>query len=177
MLQYNLSMFTLIHSKAKNAIFSQVESFIEEKGLTVINKDLNRPWGGFLVIAENQIDQFIRTFFSSLEFSEDEKMLRMSPKILIVAPHTRLSWQYHHRRSEIWRIIEGPVAVNLSKTDTQGKEEEFKINSIIQISQGTRHRLIGLNTWGVVAEIWKHTNPENPSDENDIVRVQDDFGR
>jgi mannose-6-phosphate isomerase len=29
----------------------------------------------------------------------------------------------------------------------------------------------------MIAEIWQHTDPENPSDENDIVRLQDDFGR
>jgi len=29
----------------------------------------------------------------------------------------------------------------------------------------------------VLAEIWQHTDAQNPSDENDIVRVQDDFGR
>jgi mannose-6-phosphate isomerase len=28
-----------------------------------------------------------------------------------------------------------------------------------------------------VAEIWQHTDAANPSDENDIVRVQDDFSR
>ncbi|MCU0327251.1 MAG: phosphoheptose isomerase, partial [Spirosomaceae bacterium] len=40
-----------------------------------------------------------------------------------------------------------------------------------------RHRLVGVNEWGIIAEIWQHTDPKNPSDENDIVRVQDDFGR
>jgi hypothetical protein len=36
---------------------------------------------------------------------------------------------------------------------------------------------VGLNEWGVLAEIWQHINPAHPSDEDDIVRVQDDFGR
>jgi hypothetical protein len=39
-----------------------------------------------------------------------------------------------------------------------------------------RHRLIGLDDFGVVAEIWQHTDAI-PSDEEDIIRVQDDFGR
>ena len=47
----------------------------------------------------------------------------------------------------------------------------------IILKQGERHRLIGLNDYGVVAEIWQHTDKKNPSDEEDIVRVQDDFGR
>jgi hypothetical protein len=29
----------------------------------------------------------------------------------------------------------------------------------------------------MVAEIWQHTDPNHPSDEDDIVRLQDDFGR
>jgi mannose-6-phosphate isomerase len=29
----------------------------------------------------------------------------------------------------------------------------------------------------VVAEIWQHTDADYPSDEEDIIRVQDDFGR
>ena len=30
---------------------------------------------------------------------------KLSPKILIVNPNSKLSWQYHHRRAEIWRCI------------------------------------------------------------------------
>jgi hypothetical protein len=37
--------------------------------------------------------------------------------------------------------------------------------------------LIGLEGWGVVAEFWQHTDPDYPSDEDDIVRVQDDYSR
>jgi hypothetical protein len=29
----------------------------------------------------------------------------------------------------------------------------------------------------MLAEIWQHTDDANPSNEDDIVRVQDDFGR
>ena len=35
----------------------------------------------------------------------------------------------------------------------------------------------GLDETSVVAEIWQHTDATHPSDENDIIRVQDDFGR
>ena len=49
--------------------------------------------------------------------------------------------------------------------------------SQIVIEQGERHRLIGLNETSIVAEIWQHTDANHPSDENDIIRVKDDFGR
>ena len=46
----------------------------------------------------------------------------------------------------------------------------------IKLRQGERHRLVGLADYGVVAEIWQHTD-EIPSNEDDIIRVQDDFNR
>ena len=47
----------------------------------------------------------------------------------------------------------------------------------IKLKKGERHRLIGLNDFAVLAEIWQHTDSNNPSDENDIVRLSDDYGR
>jgi hypothetical protein len=52
----------------------------------------------------------------------------------------------------------------------------YKPGDQIRLEQGMRHRLIGLDDFGVVAEIWQHTDAI-PSDEEDIIRVQDDFGR
>jgi hypothetical protein len=48
---------------------------------------------------------------------------------------------------------------------------------VVNLKQGERHRLVGLNDWGIVAEIWMHTDPNLPSDEEDIVRINDEFGR
>jgi hypothetical protein len=45
------------------------------------------------------------------------------------------------------------------------------------LKKGERHRLIGFETWGVVAEFWQHTDPTNPSNEEDIIRLQDDYSR
>jgi len=42
---------------------------------------------------------------------------------------------------------------------------------------GERHRLVGLDDWAVVAEIWVYEVPGHPTDEDDIVRVRDDYGR
>jgi mannose-6-phosphate isomerase-like protein (cupin superfamily) len=102
---------------------------------------------------------------------------KLSPKILIVQPEARLSWQYHHRRAEIWRVYQGTVGIIRSDDDTQKEVKHYSEGDQIKLSQGERHRLIGLDKEAIIAEIWQHTDPENPSDENDIVRVQDDFGR
>jgi mannose-6-phosphate isomerase len=53
----------------------------------------------------------------------------------------------------------------------------YQPGELIILRQGERHRLVGLAEWGVLAEIWQHTDSKNPSDEDDIIRVQDDFGR
>ena len=55
--------------------------------------------------------------------------------------------------------------------------KKLETGEVIRLQQGERHRLVGLDGWGMIAEIWQHTDPQKPSDEDDIVRVQDDFGR
>ena len=55
--------------------------------------------------------------------------------------------------------------------------ENLKEKDEIRLYQGERHRIIGTSEYAVVAEIWIHTDKDNPSDENDIVRIQDDFDR
>jgi mannose-6-phosphate isomerase-like protein (cupin superfamily) len=95
-----------------------------------------------------------------------------------VEENKRLSWQYHHRRAEIWRLIAGVAGVVISETDEETRVQELQPGELVRLKQGQRHRLVGMNGgWGMVAEIWQHTDAQHPSDENDIVRLQDDFGR
>ncbi len=158
-------------------IFSEYNKLLTDSSFTILSFDKHRPWGGFFVIAEDQAQQFADTYFDGLDLSTINTCSILSPKILIVAPEKRLSWQYHHRRAEIWRVIQGKVGVKRSKDDTEGELELLNVGDTITLQQGERHRLIGLNDFAVIAEIWQHTNANNPSDEDDIVRVQDDFGR
>jgi mannose-6-phosphate isomerase len=144
---------------------------------TITSSDLNRPWGGFYVIDEAQAQQFADTFFDGLDVNTLTIGGKLSPKILLVAPNQRLSWQYHNRRAEIWKVVEGPVAVKRSLTDEEGELVVYQVGETIKLAQGERHRLIGLDTQAIIAEIWQHTDANLPSDEDDIIRVQDDFGR
>ena len=73
--------------------------------------------------------------------------------------------------------MEGPVAVKRSHTDEEGELVVYQVGETIKLAQGERHRLIGLDKQAIIAEIWQHTDAAQPSDEEDIVRVQDDFGR
>ena len=158
-------------------VFEFVTDFLLEKKLAIASYDDTRPWGGFFVIDENEADHFIATFFPHLTNAELNISGKLSPKILVVAPHKRLSWQYHHRRAEIWKLIGGEAAVMVSDNDDENEIISLNKGDIIELKQGERHRLIGTENWGIIAEIWRHTDANNPSDENDIVRVQDDFGR
>ena len=161
----------------KEPLFNEIEGTLNKQGFHIIQQDQARPWGGFFVIEESQAQHFANTYFDGLDVQELKISGKLSPKILIVAPGKRLSWQYHHRRAEIWQVVRGVVGVVTSATDEENELQLLKPGDVIKLNQGERHRLVGLDEWGVLAEIWQHTDAENPSDEDDIVRVQDDFGR
>jgi mannose-6-phosphate isomerase len=161
----------------KEMIFERIEQMLRQQGFLISDQDKSRPWGGFFVIQEDQAQQFANTYFDGIALEDIRISGKLSPKILIVAPLQRLSWQYHHRRAEIWKVVEGKVGIAVSDTDKEGEVKVLDPGALITLTQGERHRLVGLSGWGVVAEIWQHTDIHLPSDENDIVRVQDDFGR
>ena len=157
-----------------NKYYTEIREEIQSLGFNVIDSDFNRPWGGFLRIDESQSQDFIHNFISVENF-KIEGML--SPKILIVKPESRLSWQYHCRRKEIWRVYKNSVGIIRSMDNNQNEMEILREGDIIKFQTEERHRLIGLSNFGVVAEIWIHTDLQNPSNEQDIVRLQDDYFR
>ena len=161
----------------RDEVFAAMTDYIKKTGFTALKKDSTRPWGGFFVLDEEQASRFIDRYFSHLSIDEVSLSGKLSPKFLIVAPHTRLSWQYHHRRAEIWKLIGGTAGVVTSDTDEEGVVKTLAPGDFVQLRRGERHRLLGLAGWGIVAEIWQHTDAAHPSDEEDIVRVQDDYGR
>lgn len=158
----------------KPACIVLIEAFVSSLGFVITEHDYEKPWGGYLRIDESQIDMFTAVFFKDVEVRVQGKL---TPKILFVAPHQRLSWQYHHRRTELWRVVTGPVQAEKSENDTETPPVSYAVGDLIDLGPQVRHRLIGADSWGVVAEIWQHTEPTNPSNEQDIIRLQDDFGR
>lgn len=154
-----------------------VGKYLSNCGFSVAAKDFGRPWGGFFVLDESQAKEFGELYFPGLELSTLKISGKLSPKILMVEANKRLSWQYHHRRAEIWKLVAGTAGVVTSETDKEGPVHKLVIGEIIRLKQGQRHRLVGLDGWGMIAEIWQHTDLNHPSDEDDIIRVQDDFGR
>ena len=157
--------------------FKKIENEIIGKGFKIIYKDFERPWGGFLVIDESQAQDFANTFFDGIDIETLKIGGKLSPKILIVSPDSKLSWQYHHRRAEVWRVFKGKVGISKSFDNIEKPVKILNEKDQIKLKKGERHRLIGLDDFAVVSEIWQHTDPDYPSDENDIVRISDDYGR
>lgn len=157
-------------------IIFRTEERLKVFNINIESKEINKPWGGYFVIHESSLQNFLHHFFPELN-STSLGNGKLSPKILIVAPNQKLSWQYHLRREEVWKLIDGKAGLVRSLTDLPSSTTNMVINETVCLQKEERHRLVGLEEWGVVAEIWKHTDPDFPSDEEDIVRLEDNYGR
>lgn len=165
-------------SQSKREIVEMLRQHLEAQGFTVQEVDTARPWGAFIRVANAQADKFLDTYFADVHVPENARRGERSPKFLIVAPQQRLSWQHHDRRGEYWRLVSGQAGIYTSDTNTPPDQMYvFEPGEAIELPQGRRHRLVGLDDWGIVAEIWIHADPSRPSDEADIHRHQDDYAR
>ena len=88
-------------------------------------------------------------------------------KLIYITPNRRLSLQYHIHRNEFWRIINGTAEV-----EVDGKTVSVKEGDNISIGSKSHHRIKALASGCTVLEIsYGHF------DEDDIVRIEDDFNR
>ncbi len=161
------------NNKIEFCVFAtHLKDAIDKRDITINEIDSMLYDGEMMKMIANTNINSARMFGVNFNFYQ-----KLSPKILIVKPNARLSWQYHHRRAEIWRVYKGECGIIRSKTDKENEMKTYVEGDQIKLKQGERHRLIGLDDYCLVAEIWQHTDKNNPSNEEDIVRVQDDFGR
>ena len=156
--------------------YKKIEDELNDLGFQIADSNFEKPWGGYFCIGEKQVQAFGDKFFDDIDVDSLKVKNKLSPKILIVKPNSRLSWQYHNRRTEIWQVYKGRVGVVQSDTDIENELKNYMPGDQIKLRQGERHRLVGMADYGVVAEIWQHTD-EIPSNEDDIIRIQDDFNR
>ena len=166
-------------NRTKQDIIADLKQYIAFNGFEITEEDLIKPWGAYIKLTRESTNKFIQMFFSDNQSQIEEVVgLELDPKFLLIEPNKKLSWQYHNKRSELWKILKGPVGVKLSDGDVIPTDvTKHTEKSLVEVATTKRHRLIGLENYGLVAEIWVHTNKTNPSNENDIIRVQDDFGR
>lgn len=107
-----------------------------------------RPWGTFTVIDEG--DGF--------------KVKRIE-----VFPGKRLSYQKHSRRAEHWVVVQGTAKVTLD-----GREIVVEAGGAIDIGIGSAHRV---ENPGKQTLLFVEVQRGDYLGEDDIVRLQDDFGR
>lgn len=167
-------------ARPKHHIFNDIVRASHAAGLIIDDVDLNKPWGFYIRFDGVGADDFIGHFFPGLS-PEDARLgnleLSLSPKFLLVAPGEILSWQYHDRRAERWAYLTDG-AYHKSLSDDQGDLQHASAGDVVQFAQGERHRLAGLpDKYVLVAEIWQHTDADNPSEEADIIRLADKYKR
>ena len=108
----------------------------------------DRPWGSYAVLADEP----------------DHKVKR-----LVVAPGKRLSYQRHEQRSEHWFFVQGVGALTLDDTRT-----EVRVGDAIDIPCGVAHRIENIGSEPLVLVEIQHGSYFG---EDDIIRLEDDFGR
>ena len=108
----------------------------------------HRPWGSF----ENLLD-------------EDYCKV----KRIIVKPGQRLSYQYHHKRTEYWVVVQGKATVTLDH-----QVGVFDEGEVVIIPVGTKHRVENKDEEDL---IFIETQTGTYFGEDDIVRLEDDYGR
>jgi mannose-6-phosphate isomerase len=107
-----------------------------------------RPWGSYTVLDE----------------SDGYKVKRID-----VLPGKRLSYQKHARRSEHWMVVRGTARLTLD-----GVERTVATGETVDVAVGAAHRIENPGTEPLVfIEIQRGAY----LGEDDIVRLQDDFGR
>lgn len=88
-------------------------------------------------------------------------------KILTVEPNQRLCKQLHKNRDELWVILDEGLQIELDD-----KIIAPRIGDEIIILRNTKHRLSSLGKKARVLEV-----AFGYADENDIERLEDDYGR
>ena len=113
-----------------------------------MSDDSTRPWGSYEVLSE----------------ADDFKT-----KTITVKPGKRLSYQRHEHRSEHWFVVRGTGTVVLD-----GADKPVTAGDAIDIPVGTAHRMCNTGDEDLVfVEVQTGTY----FGEDDIVRLEDDFGR
>lgn len=107
----------------------------------------DRPWG----------------FFDNLLEENNMKVKR-----LYVKPGQKLSYQYHNKRDELWTVIKGNGTLVLDDKDIP-----LTLWSVNEIKKLQKHRLIAGDDGIEIIEVQTGDYLE----EDDIVRLDDDYGR
>ena len=107
-----------------------------------------RPWGSF----ENILD---------------EKICKV--KKIIISPEQSPSYQYHFKRSEVWVIVQGKGQLKLD-----GELSDIIQGDVIKIPTKSKHQIKNI---GEDDLIFIEVQLGESFEEDDIVRLEDNYGR
>jgi len=107
-----------------------------------------RPWGSFEILLNETYCKVKR---------------------IIVKPGHKLSYQYHEHRSEHWSIVQGAGTVTLDDN-----EHIFEEGTVVEIPVKTKHRVENSSHKNLIII---ETQTGTYFGEDDIVRIEDDYGR
>jgi len=108
-----------------------------------------RPWGSFTVLDDSEADHKV--------------------KRIVVAPGKRLSYQTHRFRAEHWFVVAGVATVVLD-----GDSFQLSTGESVDIAIGAAHRC---ENHGDEPVVFIEVQSGTYFGEDDIVRLEDDFGR
>jgi mannose-6-phosphate isomerase len=125
-----------------------IEPSSSDMGETVIQDSEERPWGSWHVI----------------DVSHGYKVKRIH-----VNPGCRLSYQTHEHRSEHWVVVFGIATCTIDGAVTVAHPGES-----VDVPQGAKHRLANEHEQElVIVEVQRGAY----TGEDDICRIEDDYGR
>ena len=107
-----------------------------------------RPWGKYEVLLDAQACKVKR---------------------IIVNPDSQPSYQYHHKRDEIWVIVSGEGLVTIENV-----ESNVSKGNVIHVPRTKKHRIKNVGEGELVfieVQLGEYFG------EDDIVRVEDDYDR
>ena len=107
-----------------------------------------RPWGSYTVLEDRQTYKVKR---------------------IEVLPGKRLSYQKHEKRAEHWIVVEGEGVVTL-----EGQEIRLSPGQSVDIPRMAAHRI---HNPGKILLIFIEVQKGDYFGEDDIIRLEDDFGR
>ena len=114
----------------------------------LMHREVHRPWGSYDSIGRGD---------------------RYQVKRITVKPGASLSLQYHHHRAEHWVVVRGTADVQIGE-----QQQTLGENESVYIPIGAKHRLT--NPGDTPLELVE-VQSGSYLGEDDIVRLEDDFGR
>lgn len=179
------SMPEIVKHGITGFLVNSIEEAVEAlRSIPVINRNDCRQWVEERFSRDRMVDDYLAVYQEVLkreaprahhantpwgrwEVLLDEPTTKV--KKITVAPGQRLSYQKHFRRREHWYVVAGEALVTLN-----GENIRLSVGQAIDIPQEAAHRVANP---GTVPLVLIETQTGDYFGEDDIIRLEDDYGR